>query len=270
MCIRDRYQRALADPEGFWAGFAEELDWFKKWDQVLDWQPPNAQWFLGAKTNMSYNCLDRHLTSERRNKAAIVWEGEPGDWKVYTYWDLYREVCRFANGLKSLGVEKGDRITIYLPMVPELPIAMLACARIGAPHSVIFGGFSAESIRDRVNDSQSKLIITADGGYRRGNIIQHKQTADESLDGSPSIEKIVVVRRTGQADDKMVDGRDVWWHDLVEGQPLTCEPEHMDSEDMLYLLYTSGTTGKPKGIVHTTGGYTVSYTHLTLPTNREV
>ena len=253
----DIYEKALANPEGFWSDFANELHWFQKWNQVLDWQPPHAQWFLGGKTNMSYNCLDRHLTSERRNKAAIIWEGEPGDWKVYTYWDLYREVCRFANGLKSLGVQKGDRITIYLPMVPELPIAMLACARIGAPHSVIFGGFSAESIRDRINDSQSKIIITADGGYRRGNIVQLKQNADESLDGSPSIEKMVVVRRTGHADDKMVEGRDIWWHDLVEDQALTCPPEQMDSEDMLYLLYTSGTTGKPKGIVHTTGGYMV-------------
>ena len=244
-------------PRGFWAGFAEELEWFKKWDQVLEWKPPFAQWFLGGVTNVSYNCIDRHLAAGRRNKAALIWEGEPGDWKVYTYWDLYREVCRFANGLKSLGVEKGDRVTIYLPMVPELPIAMLACARIGAPHSVIFGGFSAESIRDRINDSQSKIIITADGGYRRGGIVPLKLNADESLDGSPSIEKMVVVRRTGQADERMVDGRDIWWHDLVSDQPLTCPAEPMDSEDMLYLLYTSGTTGKPKGIVHTTGGYMV-------------
>ena len=251
------YEEALKDPEAFWAKFAEELDWFKKWDKVLEWDPPYAKWFTGGKINVSYNCIDRHLSSARRNKAALIWEGEPGDRQVYTYWDLYREVCRFANGLKSLGVEKGDRVTIYLPMIPELPIAMLACARIGAPHSVVFGGFSAESIRDRVNDSQSKIIITADGGYRRGGIIELKQNVDESLDGSPSIEKVVVVRRTGHADDRMVEGRDVWWHDLVADQPLTCEPEPMDSEDMLYLLYTSGTTGKPKGIVHTTGGYLV-------------
>ena len=249
------YEEAQRDPEAFWARFAEELDWFKKWDQVLQWDPPHAKWFVGGKINVSYNCVDRHLASARRNKAAIIWEGEPGDWKVYTYRDLYREVCRFANGLKSLGVKKGDRVTIYLPMVPELPIAMLACARIGAPHSVIFGGFSAESIRDRINDSQSKVMITADGGYRRGAIIPLKQNADDSLDGAPSIERVVVVRRTCSADDKMVDGRDVWWHDLVADQPLTCEPEPMDSEDMLYLLYTSGTTGKPKGIVHTTAGY---------------
>ena len=249
------YEEALRDPEAFWARFAEELDWFKKWDQVLDWDPPHAKWFLGGKLNVSYNCVDRHLKGPRRNKAAIIWEGEPGDWKVYTYRDLYREVCKFANGLKSLGVKKGDRVTIYLPMVPELPISMLACARIGAPHSVVFGGFSAASLSDRINDSESKVLITADGGFRRGNIIPLKATSDEALQDSPSVEKVVVVRRTESADERMVDGRDVWWHDLVADQPMTCEPEPMDSEDMLYLLYTSGTTGKPKGIVHTTAGY---------------
>jgi acetyl-CoA synthetase len=249
------YEKARQDPEGFWAKFAEELDWFQKWNRVLDWQPPFAKWFLNGKLNVSYNCIDRHLKSARRNKAAIVWEGEPGDWRVYTYWDLYREVCRFANGLKSLGVRKGDRVTIYLPMIPELPIAMLACARIGAPHSVVFGGFSAESLRDRINDSQSKVMITADGGYRRGNIVPLKQNADDSIQGDTPMEKVVVVRRTGHADDRMVEGRDIWWHDLVADQPLKCEPEQMDSEDMLYMLYTSGTTGRPKGIVHTTGGY---------------
>ncbi len=255
MADPDIYEKARRDPEAFWAGLAEGLDWFQKWERVLEWDPPFAKWFVGGKLNVSYNCIDRHLTAGRRNKAAIIWEGEPGDWKVYTYWDLYREVCRFANGLKSLGVRKGDRVTIYLPMTPELPIAMLACARIGAPHSVVFGGFSAESLRDRINDSESKVLITADGGYRRGGIVPLKQNADDSLDGSPSIERVVVLRRTGSADDKMADGRDIWWHDLVEGQPQTCDPEPMDSEDMLYLLYTSGTTGKPKGIVHTTGGY---------------
>ena len=249
------YAEAAADPEAFWAGFAAELDWFKPWDKTLEWNPPYVQWFVGGQLNASYNCIDRHLASARRNKAAIIWEGEPGDRQVYTYWDLYREVCRFANGLKSLGVQKGDRVTIYLPMVPELPIAMLACARVGAAHSVIFGGFSAESIRDRLDDSQSKVMITADGGYRRGGIVQLKQNADASLEGATPVEKVVVVRRTGHADDRMVDGRDVWWHDLVADQPLTCAPEPMDSEDMLYMLYTSGTTGKPKGIVHTTGGY---------------
>ena len=249
------YEEALRDPEAFWAKFAEELDWFKKWDQVLDWDPPHAKWFIGGKLNVSYNCVDRHLKGPRRNKAAIIWEGEPGDWRVYTYRDLYREVCKFANGLKSLGVKKGDRVTIYLPMVPELPISMLACARIGAPHSVVFGGFSAESLSDRINDSESKVLITADGGFRRGNIIPLKATSDAALQDSPSVEKVVVVRRTESADERMVDGRDVWWHDLVDDQPMTCEPEPMDSEDMLYLLYTSGTTGKPKGIVHTTAGY---------------
>ena len=249
------YEEARRDPEAFWARFAGELDWFKKWDRVLDWDPPFAKWFVGGKLNVSYNCLDRHLKTARCNKAAIIWEGEPGDRAVYTYRDLYREVCKFANGLKSLGVKKGDRVTIYLPMVPELPIAMLACARIGAPHSVVFGGFSAESLRGRIEDSQSKVMITADGGYRRGNVIPLKQNADDSITGDTPVEKVVVVRRTGTADDKMMAGRDIWWQDLVADQPLTCEPEHMDSEDMLYMLYTSGTTGQPKGIVHTTGGY---------------
>ena len=256
MADPDIYAKAAADPEAFWAGLAEGLDWYQKWDTVLDWsEAPFAKWFIGGKLNVSYNCIDRHVQNGRRNKAAIVWEGEPGDWKVYTYGDLLREVCQFANGLKSLGIQKGDRVTIYLPMTPELPIAMLACARIGAPHSVVFGGFSAESLRDRINDSESKLLITADGGWRRGGVIPLKQNADDSLDEAPSVEKVVVLRRTGTADDKMVDGRDIWWHDLMEGQPMTCEPEPMDSEDMLFLLYTSGTTGKPKGIVHTSAGY---------------
>ena len=255
--VRDAsvYDEAEKDYEGFWAQFAEELDWFKKWDTVLEWDPPHAKWFSGGRINVAYNCLDRHIKTARRNKAALIWEGEPGDWKVYTYWDLYREVCQFANALKSLGVKKGDRVTIYLPMVPELPIAMLACARIGAPHSIVFGGFSAESLRDRINDSEAKVLITGDGGYRRGNVVPLKQNADESLNGAPTVEKVVVVRRTGTADDLMVPGRDVWWHEIMESQPLKCEAEPMESEDVLYLLYTSGTTGKPKGIVHTTAGY---------------
>ena len=251
------YEEAQKDFEGFWAKFADELHWFKKWDTVLKWEPPFAEWFVGGKINVSYNCLDRHLGTARRNKAALVWEGEPGDWKVYTYWDLYREVCRFSNALKSLGVRKGDRVTIYLPMIPELPISMLACARIGAPHSVVFGGFSPESLTGRINDSESKVLITSDGGYRRGNVVPLKRNADEALEGTPTVEKVVVVRRTGTADDLMKAGRDIWWDELIEGQPLKCEAEPMDSEDMLYLLYTSGTTGKPKGIVHTTGGYLV-------------
>jgi len=251
------YKTAKDDPEKFWAGFAEEIDWFKKWDQVLDWNPPDAKWFLNGKLNVSYNCVDRHVKTSKRNKAALIWEGEPGDWKIYTYWDLYREVSKCANGLKSLGVKKGDRVTIYLPMVPELVISMLACARIGAPHSVIFGGFSADSIKDRVEDSQSKVIITADGGYRRGNILDLKLNVDNAVDDSSPVERILVVRRTEHADDRMVPGRDVWWHDLIDNQSANCEPEQMDSEDMLFMLYTSGTTGKPKGIVHTTGGYLV-------------
>ena len=250
------YEEAQGDFEGFWARFAEELDWFNRWDKVLEWDPPFAKWFVGGKINVSYNCLDRHLTTARRNKAAIVWEGEPGDWKVYTYWDLHREVCRFANALKSLGVRKGDGVTIYLPMIPELPIAMLACARIGAPHSIVFAGFSAESLRDRINDSKAKVLITSDGGYRRGNVLPLKRTVDEAVEGgTPTVEKVVVVRRTGTADDLMRPGRDAWWDELIKGQPLKCDAEPMDSEDILYLLYTSGTTGKPKGIVHTTAGY---------------
>ena len=252
------YEKADSDFEGFWEDWANELHWFKKWDKVLEWDPPFAQWFTGGKINVSYNCLDRHLDGPRRNKAALVWEGEPGDWKVYTYGDLHREVCRFANGLKSLGVKKGDRITIYMPMIPELPIAMLACARIGAPHSIVFGGFSPESLRDRINDCQATVVITADGGYRRGRIVPLKQNTDDALEGTPTVEKVVVVNRVGDRfEGSMTEGRDIWWDDLVEGQSRECPAEPMDSEDMLYILYTSGTTGKPKGVVHTTAGYLV-------------
>ena len=252
------YEKADSDYEGFWEDWANELHWFKKWDKVLEWDPPFAQWFTGGEINVSYNCLDRHLDGPRRNKAALVWEGEPGDWKVYTYGDLHREVCRFANGLKSLGVKKGDRITIYMPMIPELPIAMLACARIGAPHSIVFGGFSPESLRDRINDCEATVVITADGGYRRGRIVPLKQNTDEALEGTPTVEKVVVVNRVGDRfEGSMTEGRDIWWEDLVEGQSRECPAEPMDSEDMLYILYTSGTTGKPKGVVHTTAGYLV-------------
>ncbi len=248
------HQEAKRDPEAFWARMAGELDWIAPWSKVLEWNPPHAKWFTGGKLNVSANCLDRHVKTSRRNKAAFIWEGEPGDRRTLTYWDLYREVNRFANVLKKLGVKKGDRVAIYLPMIPELPISMLACTRIGAVHSVVFGGFSAESLRDRINDAQAKLVITADGGYRRGNIIPLKKFADEAVEGAESIENVVVVRR-GDFPIHFEEGRDHWWHVLMEDAPLYCEPEPMDAEDMLYILYTSGTTGKPKGIVHTTGGY---------------
>ncbi len=257
--VRDEaiYEEAARDPEAFWAKFASELEWSTPWTQVLDWQPPHAQWFVGGKLNASVNCVDRHARGPRRNKAAIIWEGEPGDRRTLTYHDLYREVSQFANVLKSLGVKKGDRVALYLPLIPELAIAMLACARIGAVHSVVFGGFSAESLRDRINDSLCKVLVTADGGYRRGQVVPLKQMADEALEGTPSIESVVIVQRGEQA-MKMVhvkEGRDHWYHRLMQDASAKCEPEPMDAEDMLYILYTSGTTGKPKGSVHTTGGY---------------
>jgi acetyl-CoA synthetase len=250
------YEIAARDPEAFWAKAAEELDWFKKWEKVLEWDPPWAKWFIGGKLNASYNCIDRHLKTWRRNKAAIIFEGEPGDERVLTYQDLHREVCKFANVLKKLGIKKGDRVAIYLPMIPELPIAMLACARIGAVHSVVFGGFSAEALRDRINDAQAKLLITADGGWRRGHVVPLKKNADEALKQTPSIKNVIVVRRVGD-DTLTLKPSEFWWHELMRDAPLDCPPEPMDSEDMLFILYTSGTTGKPKGVVHTTGGYLV-------------
>lgn len=255
------YELAKKDREKFWADIASELHWFKKWDKVLEWNSPYAKWFVNGKINISYNCLDRHILSGKRNKAAIIWEGEPGEKRTLTYWDLYKEVNKFANVLKSLGVQKGDRVAIYMPMIPELPIAMLACSRIGAIHSIVFGGFSAESLRDRINDAKAKILITADGGYRRGNIIQLKQFADAAIKDTPSIEHVIVVNRVG-SDILMKEGRDIWWHKLMQVAGQYCEPEQLDSEDMLYILYTSGTTGKPKGIIHTTGGYLVG-TYIT-------
>ncbi len=254
------YERAARDPEGFWAAEAATLDWITPWSRVLEWNPPHARWFTGGRLNVAANCLDRHLTGPRRNKAAIVWEGEPGDRRVLTYWDLAREVGRCANALRKLGVKKGDRVAIYLPLIPEAAIAMLACARIGAVHSVVFGGFSAESLRDRINDAACVALITADGGYRRGQIVPLKRFADEAVAECPSIRHVIVVRRrAGSEGDEafatMTEGRDHWWHRLLENAPAQCPAEPMDAEDLLFILYTSGTTGKPKGIVHTTGGY---------------
>ncbi len=253
------YEVAARDPEIFWAHFAEELVWIRKWNRVLEWNPPYAKWFVGGKLNIAFNCVDRWAKSEHRNKAAIIWEGEPGDQRTLTYWDLYREVNKFASALKKLGVKKGDRIAIYLPMIPEAAIAMLASARIGAVHSVVFGGFSAESLRDRINDAQAKVLITADGGWRRGKVIALKREADQALNGAPSIQHVVVVKRgefpQAEFPVEIKEGRDHWWHELIQKAEPFCEPEAMDSEDLLYTLYTSGTTGKPKGIAHTTGGY---------------
>ncbi|MGE0442540.1 MAG: acetate--CoA ligase [Gemmatimonadales bacterium] len=254
------YQDAARDREAFWAEQARQLDWMAPWKTVLDWQPPHAKWFVGGKLNVSANCIDRHLAGARRNKAAIIWEGEPGDKKVLTYWDLAREVGRAANAMKSLGIKRGDRVAIYMPMIPEAAIAMLACTRIGAVHSVVFGGFSSESLRDRINDAEAVAVITADGGYRRGGIVPLKRFADQAVAECPTIKHQLVVQRlvgtaSAEAGATMKPGRDYWWHDLLRGASAKCEPEAMDAEDLLFILYTSGTTGKPKGIVHTTGGY---------------
>ena len=252
----DALYAAGRDWKKFWSDQARALDWISPWTKTLDWQPPHARWFVDGKLNAAANCIDRHLSGPRRNKAAIIWEGEPGDRRVLTYWDLAREVGRCANALKKLGIARGDRVAIYLPMVPEAAIAMLACARIGAVHSVVFGGFSAESLRDRINDAQAVAVITADGGYRRGQVLPLKRFVDDALAHCPSIEHCVVVRRVGdEALATMREGRDHWWHRLLEEVSPRCEPEPMDAEDLLFILYTSGTTGKPKGIVHTTGGY---------------
>jgi acetyl-CoA synthetase len=259
------HERAAADFEAYWADEARKLEWIRPWSKVLEWDPPRAKWFVGGQLNVAANCLDRHIGTARRNKAALVWEGEPGDRRTLTYWDLYCEVRKFANVLKSLGVKRGDRVGIYLPMIPEAAVAMLACARIGAIHSVVFGGFSPESLRDRMNDAKAKVVITADGGYRRGQIIPLKRNTDKALAEAPTVEHVVVVQRRpgGMGDEsfaEMIDGRDHWWHRLMLHASLDNEPEPMDSEDVLYILYTSGTTGKPKGIVHTTGGYLTGVT----------
>ncbi len=256
------YARAERDPEAFWAEIARELHWFQPWSQVLEWQEPWAKWFVGGTTNLAYNCLDRHLDTSRRNKAAIVWEGEPGDKRTLTYHELHREVCRFANVLTRLGVKAGDRVMIYLPMIPEAAIAMLGCARVGATHSVVFGGFSAEALRDRANDAGAKLVITSDGGWRRGKQIALKDQVDKARPQMPTVKHVVVVGRTGQ-DIAWDSSHDHWWHELMAGVSDKHVAPALDAEHPLFILYTSGTSGKPKGVVHTTGGYMVGTAYTT-------
>ncbi|MGH9181628.1 MAG: AMP-binding protein, partial [Acidimicrobiales bacterium] len=259
---RSLHDEADRDGSGFWARQALALDWFDEWHTVCDWQLPRARWFDGGTLNASYNCLDRHVADGRGDRVAFHWEGEPGDTRTITYSQLLAEVERFSNVLKGLGVRRGDRVAIYMPMVPELPVAMLACARVGAAHSVVFGGFSADALRDRILDADAQVLVTADGGWRRGAVVPLKVNADAAVDQVPAVHSVVVVRRTEHGVD-MKAGRDHWWHDLMAGAEPNCEPERMDAEDLLYLLYTSGTTAKPKGIMHTTGGYLtqVAFTH---------
>src|SRR5216110_2768998 len=251
---RRMYRESIYRPEKFWAREADQLLWQKRWKKVLEWRAPFAKWFIGGRLNVSENCLDRHLAGPNRNKAAILWEGEPGDKRALTYQQLHRDVCRFANVLKRNRIHKGDRVIIYLPTIPEAAIAMLACARIGAVHSVVFGGFSADSIRDRIADSGAIALITADGGYRRGAIVPLKNNVDHALSGGTSVKRVIVLKRAGN-EIHMEEGRDVWWHRELEYVGVNCEPVALDSEHPLYILYTSGSTGKPKGILHTTGGY---------------
>jgi acetyl-CoA synthetase len=257
--VRDQspYKEAEKDRLAYWEKWAKQLDWFSPWSEVLEWTPPFSKWFIGGKLNACFNCVDRHLRDGKGNKTAIIWEGEPGDVRKLTYADLHREVSKFANVLKSLGVNKGDRVAFYMPMVPELAIGILACARIGAPHSVVFGGFSAASLKDRIQDQEAKVVVTADGGWRRGNVVPLKSTTDEALKDCPSIEHCVVFKRLDDKDAPvaMQPGRDHWWHEVMAEASPDCPAEPMDSEDLLFILYTSGTTGKPKGIMHTTGGY---------------
>jgi acetyl-CoA synthetase len=255
------YRRSIQDPESFWAEIARELHWFTPWTRVLDWQPPSARWFVGGKINLCYNCVDRHALSDKKDKVAILWEGEPGETRTLTYGELYLEVQKFANVLKGLGVRKGDRVAVYMGMTPELAIALLACARIGAVHSVIFGGFASNALVDRINDASCVAVVTQDGSYRRGQEVRLKAIVDEALNNCPTVKHVVVYRRTGSAVN-MKPGRDQWWQDLVAHAPAECPAEPLDAEDPLYILYTSGTTGKPKGLVHTTGGYSVQ-TYLT-------
>jgi acetyl-CoA synthetase len=251
---RKMYKESVNSPARFWGKIANEFHWFTKWKKVLQWKEPHAKWFVGGKTNISYNCLDRHLDTWRKNKAALIWEGEPGDSRILTYQELHREVCKFANAMKSVGIKKGDRVVIYMPQTPEAAIAMLACARIGAPHSVVFAGFSANSLKDRIQDQEATALLTADGGWRRGKVVPLKASADEAADECPSLKHMIVLRRTN-TQINMKEGRDYWWHDLMKNASADCPAAKLDSEHPLYILYTSGTTGKPKGIVHTTGGY---------------
>lgn len=258
---QELYKRSVEDPQKFWGEMAKELHWFRKWDTVLSWDPPFVKWFEGGETNVSYNCLDRHLKTWRKNKAAIIWEGEPGERQIFTYHQLHREVCKFANVLKKHKIVKGDRVCLYMPMIPELAIAMLACTRIGAVHSIVFGGFSSDALRDRIQDCEAKLVVTSDGSFRRGKRIPLKSNVDRAVELCPSVENVIVVNRTN-LEIRMKGQRDHFWHDVMEGESAECPPAHMEAEDPLFILYTSGTTGKPKGVLHTTAGYLL-YVHMT-------